>query len=578
MKYFSPQYRIPRGRVTASLLCAGLFSLTVVSGWHGVILAADPAKSKKEGSDQGDRPAEEILVPGTREEQPAESVVPGEKDSEAGLKGSEPVNDDQTPDAEEEAVPRDGGEPAPEETADEWDFSGWEEGGEKKGTFDVNLKGFVELDNHISTYLYQDFGDIFKKTEIRANMNLKMGTDKIYLLLDMNFYGIPYFLAEDQYREYRYTDGFEVGRNLRLSHPTFEFSFNEFYVNYDVSRYRFRLGNQVYPWGTADVMSPSSYFNPYDLRELLFKDEDELRQGVPSFSGLVTVKNHTVELVAAPVHVPTIIAEEGNFWAIRYKAGPFPVTIRKPRPLDVDWKNIAVGARYYVNQWNTDFYLSAYHGPDGEPLMRPLQTLAIPYEPVSLLVGPEYRVSDRFGFAVSRTAWKFTLQGEAVYSPNRYGVVTQYTTKNLVLPFMVRKGHNLAYTAGFNFFVPVPAKWKWHDGELVFTAEWSQNVFFDEWIMKPLLTDLLVMRLQDSFLRNRLRFSVTSILDIPNKSYALLPVVGYRFDEGVTVEGSYVYINSSLASTQTYEKMETSSFLGYYNDNDMITLKVRYEY
>ncbi len=597
MRYQLKCCHLCQTRVTASIICIGVFSLALVPGLTGIILAADPPKKIKDPADavhQGDgdivdaEADEDVIDPVGSERHSSATEEQDEENGEtSGLKDSQPgdvlpekeTRDEVLPgmESQEPATQEPDSEKAAEDSFDEeWGMSDWEDEDDK--WVDVTVNGFVELDNHISTYLYQDFQEIFKKNEIRTNLNLKLGIDSVYLYLDMDFYGSPYFISKEQYGEYRYTDEFEVNRNLRLSHPSFEFTFNELYVNYDVNRFRFRVGNQVFAWGTADVMSPTSYFNPYDLRELLFKDEDELKQGIPSFSSMVTVKNHSVELVVAPVHVPTIIAEEGNFWAIRYKEGPFPVKIQKPRPLNVDWKNIAVGGQYYVNQWNTDFYLSAFHGPDTEPIMRPVQTLTIPYEPVSLLVKPDYRVSDRVGFAVSRTAWKFTFQGEAVYSPNRHGVVTQYLTKELVLPFRVRKGHNLSYSAGFNFFVPVPAKWKWHDGELVLTAEWSQSIFFDKWIMKSLLTDLLVLRLQDSFLQNSLKFSITSIADIPNRSFVLWPVMSYRFKEGVTIEGSYVYINSRLTSTSTYEKMEASSFLGYYNDNDMVTLKVRYEY
>ncbi|MEZ4565798.1 MAG: DUF1302 family protein [Desulfobacterales bacterium] len=62
--------------------------------------------------------------------------------------------------------------------------------------------------------------------------------------------------------------------------------FRELYYNWSREKFRVRMGNQVIAWGTADFLNSTSYFNPSDLRELLFKDEDQVALPVPAVSGL----------------------------------------------------------------------------------------------------------------------------------------------------------------------------------------------------------------------------------------------------------------------------------------------------
>ena len=75
------------------------------------------------------------------------------------------------------------------------------------------------------------------------------------------------------------------------------------------------------------------------------------------------------------------------------------------------------------------------------------------------------------------------------------------------------------------------------------------------------------MRIQDSFLRNMLQVSFTGIVDVSNGSYILWPRATWKFKKKFSLDVYYTYINSRLQSV-----------LGYYNDNDIISVRVRYEF
>lgn len=445
-------------------------------------------------------------------------------------------------------------------------------GGKKKSAHEI--KFFVEYEGAISTNTEQDAKDIFKKNEMRANLNYKFGSETFFAQTDANLYLLPGLISEEASPEWRYADKFKARRDLALESRHAEINFRELFVNYEAGAWRFRAGNQVFAWGTADVFNPTSYFNPYDLREFLFKDEDsELKRGVPSASVLKTFGDDSLELVIVPIHSPSRMPLMNTFWGIEYKEGPFPVVFDEGRALDFGIDSAGAGIKYYKNIMGYDLHASLYRGPDREPAMRPARALIEPGKPVSILVVPEYEVLNMIGFAASKNFDKYVFQLEAVYSPDKTGIVEKDIASlgssgiAGLLPYEKKKTHFVSYSAGLNYFVPVKEWYKSHEGECVLSAEWSQSHFFDDELMKPMLTDILVLQLRDKFFYGKLVPSVSGIFDTANNSYIFMLKVLYKFDSGVSAEISYVYISS-----------EKGNYFSSYDDNDIFTWRVRYEF
>lgn len=438
----------------------------------------------------------------------------------------------------------------------------------------LSIKGLVEIDTITSTYHHQKISDIFKKDELKARTTIKYGKDTFYFYTDSNAYLLPNLINENINPQYTYSSKNEILRNGTLTSPNAEINFRECYIHYEIGSVRLRAGNQIFAWGTADAFNPTSYFNPYDLREFLFKDEDtEMRMGVPALSMLLTLGNDTLELVVTPLHVPLRMPPQGSFWQLNVKEGPFPVTIAQPAALEPTIAHAGVGARYYHNLAGFDVHLSAYHGPDTQPNLLPVKTILEPNKPVSILVQPEYAIVNMAGTAISKAYKDFVFQVEAVYSPDKTGVVDvdlntlSAAQLSTLLPYTTRKSHFVTYSAGFNYFIPIRDYFKEHEGQCVFTFEWSQSHFFDTTLMKPMLSDIVVLRLQDSFFNDKLDVKISSFIETKTNSYMLMPHVSYRFDSGLRCELSYIYLH-----------MTGDSYFALYNDNDCITGRVSYEF
>lgn len=444
------------------------------------------------------------------------------------------------------------------------DFDDFGSFADEKAIF--NIKFYTEYRGLISTYSKQDFSDIYKKHELKTNINFKYGLPHIYVQGDSNVFLLPGLISEKISKEYKYSNDSSVKRNGTVTSEYAEIDFRELYVNYDKGVWRFRAGNQVHHWGTADAIKPTSYFNPFDMRELLFKNEDtELTMGVPSISALAFIGSDSLEIVVVPVHTPSRVPVTGTYWELNHREGPFPIMIDEEKGINSWIEGAGVGIKYYRNIKNFDTHVSLFRGPDKEPVFCPVKTVSEPDEPVSILVKPQFNPVTMAGVAISNTYERFIFQLEGVYSPDKTGVVDMAIESSEIdnmLPFKTEKSHYFAYSAGLNYFLPFsPSK------EGMLTAEWSRSHMLNEKLMKPFLSDIITIRINEKFFQGKLETSLTGIINIAASLSVVSPVVKYRYNNSLSCEIRYAYI------TGTKE-----NYYSGYKNNDFMEWRVRYEY
>jgi len=458
--------------------------------------------------------------------------------------------------------------------------------------FKFKINGNIEFENFFNTDTEQDFADVFKKNEFKARLKMKYGNDSIYFYTATNIYFLPVFLGTDIYSDYKYTDTPSVGRNLRLSLPYAEITFNELYFNYTSDKFRLRVGNQIYGWGTADSNNPTSYFNTPDMRELILKDGDEAKNGIPSLSSMIFLGKVSIELVWAPIPVPTVMAPSGNFWSIGIDNLPIDINYQNRNAMELSAINFGYGARVAATVNGFDFSFSGYWGPDKDSVMLPWGTTIDSGQTLKLDIIPQQNLVGSVGFDFSKSVDKFVFQVEIAYSPNKTGLLQQDTDSNdVTLPYETKQGHYLSYSAGVNYFVPLNKLFPSHQGNSLITLEWTQAVFFDTAIQSPMMSGLLLLRYDDSFLEDQLTLSFTMIFDLMKGGMALWPKLGWDFQNGLKIEIGYVYftgmqyndyINISkseedkVTSSNKYS-MEDSVFY-YLKKKDVITLRLSYEF
>ena len=448
----------------------------------------------------------------------------------------------------------------------------WEEDG-KSGYYTWRM--FIESDHTVAADADLDAGDANLKNEIRCRFESRYGTDEMYLFAVPNLYMLATFLDSGMEDDVPYTTDDKVYRNLRFSTETAELTLNELYASRLWGSARIRIGNQIYGWGTADSFNPTSYFNPFDLRELLFKDDDEIKVGVPSVSGLFFLDGFTLEAVWVPVHVPGILPSSGSFWAAKSVEGKYPLFFDEPDPLSVSPDHMGFGVRCASTFAGMDFSVSGYHGPDKEPVILPERTVLQANQPVGVLLVEDYSVVNMVGFDFSMNLDAFVVQVEAVYSPDKSGFIRQVRddVQNIEFPFDTERSDYFSYSAGFNYFIPLGKLIEGHEGETVFTVEFAQSEYLDDDINPSFFTDLLSLRFQDSFFSGRLNTSVTAVIETGHGDSIFWPEVKWDFQNGLTLSLAYAVISGDNDGD-----WHDVSVFSYFDDNDVVMWRVRYEW
>lgn len=437
--------------------------------------------------------------------------------------------------------------------------------------------GFAELENMFQMGgPEQPFDDADKKNELRTHLQITYGTDTVSLFMAPDFYLLSSALINDgNETNYFYKKEFTVGRNLKISDEHYEIAFDEFYLQYIREKYRLRLGNQIFGWGTTDVYNPTSYFNAIDMREALFKDDDEGKEGVFSLSSMVFLGRFTLEMVVAPFHTPGMVPEKNLYWQFNLDNFTLPVIFADPEEKDITLSNMALGMRVSTTAMNTDMSFSAFHGPDKDLLFLPTQTIIEDDYSVSVLVEPKSHKVTCFGMDFSKAFDEIVVQGEVAFSPNKAVRSEEEVPDAPSDPLLheVLKVPYLSYSIGFNYFIPLYKLLEDHEGDTVFTMEWFQNTFFKDEVSPPILTDFLICSFRDTYFESHFGLTMTAIADVKQNGYVLWPRVTYDFLNGWTTSLSYVDIQGTSDA-----KNVTESLFYYYRDNDTLIWSIRYAF
>ncbi len=426
--------------------------------------------------------------------------------------------------------------------------------------------GMIRFTSIESTYRDQNARDSIVKNEIRKKIRMKFGSEDFHMYFVGNGY-VNSNAIDDTWGSSPYSEDLRILRNGMVSSEYAEFSPSELYLNYKIGFCRIRIGNQNIAWGTGDVNNPTSYFNPTDLREFIFKEEDELTHGVPLISAMFYFEKSVLELVFVPFHIPASMPSEG-FWVPYVLDVPMKVSFVEAKALEVLPENFAYGARLSGNLFGADMSISAYHGPDKEPLLVPHHSNLVPNEPVEIVVQPTHFIINKFGFDFSFDISKFVVQFEGAYSPDKSGLPALTELSAYELPLKEKKSHYISYSTGFNYFIPINRLIEGHEGDSVLTMEWYQARYLDDSLEKPFITDLAIGRFEDGYFDNSVKIYLTGMYDVKGKGYILWPKIQYDFQNGLVFELSYVYINNDAEE----------SLVSYYKDKDVVMGRMKYEY
>ncbi|MCG8473846.1 MAG: hypothetical protein MI742_18615 [Desulfobacterales bacterium] len=396
-----------------------------------------------------------------------------------------------------------------------------------------------------------------------------------------SLYGTPEVRVNDGFTSHLpggdipYSDGLTLRRNLTVSSRWLEVSFRELYVEKEIGETRFRAGNQIFAWGTADLMNPTSWFNPQDLRELFLKEEDQVAQGVPALSMLRFFEEYAVEAVVMPVSISRLQSESGSFFYVMPDNFALPIRVQENEPAAATFENMGFGMRISRSVGACDLSLSFYHGPDKEPHLIPERVDTTPGVPVSVHVDSFHSVITGMGGDFSINLGDVVVQVEGAWTFDKRGYVNQDVSipSEILFPYTVKRSGYWECSAGLNWFVPVVEWFPRHEGETVATVEVHGSGFDRDGLGAPLYSRTLAVRLQDGFWENRIPVSLAWMGDIEDDGEIVWGSIGYDFFNGVVVEASLFLFDGSPSDAS-----EVGSPFWYLRKRDVVNVSVSWEF
>ena len=342
-----------------------------------------------------------------------------------------------------------------------------------------------------------------------------------------------------------------------------DFDLSEVYMDIFFDNMDLRLGRQMIIWGKADGVFITDIISPKDLSEFLLRDFDEVRKGITSLKADYYLGNNTFEFVWIPKFTPTIMPNESSIWS-RQPSFSLPTTTdysKKGVPGTLE--NSEVFVKFSGMSSLIDFEIMAGTMWDDDPTMHISHvTEQNNPQPVGLTLTPQHHRLMLGGGSFSTEIKGVVFRGEGAYYSGK-----QFSALNTMgLPIDLMEKDYLQYLIGTDFNI----------GETLFSTQFIQRAImdYDESIVLGETDNMVTFLLNRTLLRETLTLQLFGYVGLSNEDALIRPTVSYDFADGFEIlAGANVFYRGNDSTPPDINEM-----FGYYDDNDMVYLKVKYSF
>lgn len=342
-----------------------------------------------------------------------------------------------------------------------------------------------------------------------------------------------------------------------------DFDLREVYMDIFFDNMDLRLGRQMIIWGKADGVFITDIISPKDLSEFLLRDFDEIRTGVTSLKANYYLADNTFEFVWIPQFTPTILPDESSIWS-RYPSFLLPITTDYSKQ-DVRSKLENSEAFFKFSRISSliDFEIMIGTMWDDDPTMyiSPITEQGNP-QPIGLTLTPQHNRLKLGGGSFSTEIKGIVFRGEGAFYTGK-----QFSALNdMGLPIDLMEKDYLHYLVGTDFNI----------GETRFSTQFVQRAIMDyeDTIIQEEKDNMVTFLINRTFLRETLTLQLFAYAGLTYKDALIRPTIAYDFADGfeLLAGANLFYRNDNLT------KPNINEMFGYYDENDMVYLKVKYSF
>ena len=337
-----------------------------------------------------------------------------------------------------------------------------------------------------------------------------------------------------------------------------------------------RIGKQQIIWGKADGVFITDIISPKNLSEFLLPDFDEIRIGTTSLKADYYLGNSTIELVWVPAFTPTQMPEETSIW---YRAPEFTSPIPGVTPvisndntqksIDASLANSETFLKFSGVSSFIDYELMAGYIYNDDPTMHIKFDLNLDSDKnphPSLVLTPQHHRLTVVGGSTSMDIMGYVVRTEAAYYSGKYfqaDKTLKMGEMEMILPSALAEKDYLHYLIGTDFAI----------GETKISAQFIQQYILDyeEAIVQDEFSNMATFLMMRNFLNETLTLQLFTYYDINNEDALIRPTVSYDLSDGFEITGG---ANIFLAGIND----DYTSYFGYFDDNDMLYVKLKYSF
>ncbi len=339
-----------------------------------------------------------------------------------------------------------------------------------------------------------------------------------------------------------------------------EIGLREAYMDIYFDNMDLRIGKQQIIWGKADGVFITDIVSPKDLNEFLLRDFDEIRMGVTSLKADYYLGNRTIELVWIPSFSPTVMPDETSIWS-RMPSFTLPVEVdRSEIEVPGRLENSEGFIKYSGMSSLLDFELMAGIMWDDDPTLHivPVMNAGDPV-PAGLLLTPRHHQLTLMGGSLS-AEWKgIIFRGEGAY----YQGKNFMANNDLNLPVELLEKDYLHYLIGTDFTI----------GDTWLSFQFIQRAIFDyeDAIVDEEFDNTVTFLANRTYLKDTLTLQLFGYVGLNNEDALIRPSLTYDLADGFEIlAGANIFVRNSDSGDP--------GLFGYYDDNDMVYVKVKYSF
>ncbi|NIA18663.1 MAG: hypothetical protein GWO85_01040 [Simkaniaceae bacterium] len=339
-----------------------------------------------------------------------------------------------------------------------------------------------------------------------------------------------------------------------------ELGLREAYMDLYFDNADLRLGKQQIIWGKGDGVFITDIVSPKDLGEFLLRDFDEIRMGVTAAKADYYLGNNTLELVWIPTFTPTTMPEATSLWA-RVPSFDIPVTIdESEKAVPGRLENSEGFIKFSGMSSLIDFELMAGVMWDDDPTLHITPTLEPGNpQPTGLILAPKHHKLTLGGGSFSTELGRFVIRGEGAYYTGK-----SFAAENaLGKPFDLMEKDFVHYLIGTDFSI----------GATRLSAQFIQRAIMDyeNAIVEDELDNTMTFLVNRTFFKETLTLQLFSYVGLNNEDALIRPSLTYDIADGFEVlAGANIFVKNDAGSDP--------GIFGYYDNNDMVYVKVKYSF